>query len=96
MGRRVLRRYIWGYAVCLCPTKKTPGLNELKDQKENIICTMTLSKDLWDTDSVPGKQWNLSRFFFSEMSYNLFNNRIFSNYSKKVVKHNSHLAYLAK
>ena len=28
MGRRVLRRLIWGYAVCLCPTKGTPGLNE--------------------------------------------------------------------
>ena len=21
MGRRVLRRHIWGYAVCLCPIK---------------------------------------------------------------------------
>ena len=29
MGRRTLRRPIWGYAVCLCPTKRTPGLNEL-------------------------------------------------------------------
>ena len=28
-GSRVLRRHIWGYAVCLCPTKGTPGLNEL-------------------------------------------------------------------
>ena len=27
--RRVLRRHIWGYAVCLCPTKRTPDLNEL-------------------------------------------------------------------
>ena len=26
MGRRVLRRYIWGYSVCLCPIKRTPGL----------------------------------------------------------------------
>ena len=25
----VLRRHIWGYAVCLCPIKGTPGLNEL-------------------------------------------------------------------
>ena len=25
----VLRRHIWGYAVCLCPIKRTPGLNEL-------------------------------------------------------------------
>ena len=30
MGRRVLRRHIWGYSVCLCPTKGTPGLNELR------------------------------------------------------------------
>ena len=29
MGRRVLRRHIWGYAVCLCPTKGKPGLNAL-------------------------------------------------------------------
>ena len=26
MGRRVLRRYIWGYSVCLCPIKRTQGL----------------------------------------------------------------------
>ena len=30
MGRRVLRRHIWGYSVCLCPIKGTPGLNEIK------------------------------------------------------------------
>ena len=30
LGRRILRRHIWGYAVCLCPTKRTSGLNELK------------------------------------------------------------------
>ena len=29
MGRRVLRRHIWGYSVCLCSIKGTPGLNEL-------------------------------------------------------------------
>ena len=29
--RRVLRRHIWGYAVCLCPTERTPGLNELSE-----------------------------------------------------------------
>ena len=29
MGRRVLQHHIWGYAVCLCPIKGTPGLNEL-------------------------------------------------------------------
>ena len=38
MGRRVLRRHIWGYTVCLCPTKGTPGLNEKvqvgKDQEK--------------------------------------------------------------
>ena len=30
MGRRVLRRHIWGFSLCLCPIKGTPGLNELK------------------------------------------------------------------
>ena len=29
MGRRILRRHIWGYSVCLCLMKGTPGLNEL-------------------------------------------------------------------
>ena len=29
MGRRVLRRHIWGYSVCLCPIKGTPGLTHL-------------------------------------------------------------------
>ena len=29
MGRRILRRHIWGYVVCLCPIKGTPGLKEL-------------------------------------------------------------------
>ena len=37
MGRRVLRRHIWGYTVCLCPIKRTPGLNELKSTFY-IIC----------------------------------------------------------
>ena len=23
------RRHIWNYSVCLCPIKRTPGLNEL-------------------------------------------------------------------
>ena len=26
MMRRVLRRHIWGYSVCLCPIKRTPDL----------------------------------------------------------------------
>ena len=30
MGRRVLRRPISGFAVCLCPIKRTPGLNKKK------------------------------------------------------------------
>ena len=30
MGRRVLRRPFWGYSVCQCPTKGTPGLYELR------------------------------------------------------------------
>ena len=30
MGRRVLRRHIWGYSVCLCPIKGMPGLKWAK------------------------------------------------------------------
>ena len=26
MGRHVLRLHIYGYSVCLCPIKRTPGL----------------------------------------------------------------------
>ena len=37
MGRRVLRRHIWGYAVCLCPIKGTPGLNELNNMFAALI-----------------------------------------------------------
>ena len=31
----VLRRHIWGYTVCLCPTKGTPVLNELINYSPN-------------------------------------------------------------
>ena len=31
MGRRVLRRHIWGYSDCLCSIKKTPGLSGLSE-----------------------------------------------------------------
>ena len=34
MGRRVLRRHTWGYSVCLCPIKRTPGLYGLTDVKK--------------------------------------------------------------
>ena len=37
MGRRGLRCHIWGYAVCLCPTKGTQGLNELKANLNNTM-----------------------------------------------------------
>ena len=37
MGRRVLRRHTWGYSVCLCPIKGTPGLNELRIIKVCLI-----------------------------------------------------------
>ena len=33
MGRRVLRRHIWGYSVGLCPIKRTPGLYRLMSRK---------------------------------------------------------------
>ena len=39
MGRRVLRRHICGYAVCLCPIKGTPGLYKLRsEEKTQYIC----------------------------------------------------------
>ena len=38
MGRRVLRRHIWGYSVCQCPIKRTPwGLNELKTRLPYMV-----------------------------------------------------------
>ena len=37
MGRHVLRRHIWGYTVCLCPTKGMPGLNELNAPEYKLI-----------------------------------------------------------
>ena len=33
----VLRRHIWGYAVCLCPIKETPGVNELNRSSTSRI-----------------------------------------------------------
>ena len=35
MGRRVLWRHTWGYSICLCPIKRTPGLYGLSP------CTLT-------------------------------------------------------
>ena len=32
-----MRRHIWGYAVCLCPTKRMPGLYELKELTSNLV-----------------------------------------------------------
>ena len=34
-----MRRHIWGYAVCPCPTKGTQGLYELKENCEKILCS---------------------------------------------------------
>ena len=48
MGRRVLRRHIWGYSVCLCPIKGTPGLKELTRQSSmvNSSCKIREHGDL--------------------------------------------------
>ena len=40
MGRSVLQRHIWGYAACLCTTKRTPGLYELS----NTMCRLCTAK----------------------------------------------------
>ena len=52
MGRRV---HMWGYAVCLCPTKRTPGLNELNAKSTidsldsgNWDCYLKKSKEIHD------------------------------------------------
>ena len=37
MGRRVLRRHIWGYSVCLCPLKSSPGLYGLLEPRHEKI-----------------------------------------------------------
>ena len=44
MGRRVLRHHIWGYSVCLCPTKGKPDLNELITEFSKIIKNEKLSR----------------------------------------------------
>ena len=35
----VLRRHIWGYSVCPCPLKGTPGLNELSTAATSSFLT---------------------------------------------------------
>ena len=37
MGRRVCRRHILGYSVCLCPIKRTSGLYELMNRVASLI-----------------------------------------------------------
>ena len=53
MGRRVLLRHIWGYSVCLCPIKGTPGLNEL------ILCRLI---NVFQSGQNPKyiAEWNIS------------------------------------
>ena len=35
-SRRVLRRHIWGYSVCLCPVKRTPDFYGLRANRSRI------------------------------------------------------------
>ena len=66
MGCQILRRHIWGYAVCLCPIKRMPGLNELKKNpfliynsgNRKLRLTSTLSSSFSYTDRA-------NPFFFS-------------------------------
>ena len=44
MGRRVLGRHIWGYSVCLCPIKGTPGLYELKSIARTAVLIQQFNK----------------------------------------------------
>ena len=49
MGRRVLRRHIWGYSVCLCPIKGTSGLYGLKAVSSSLLSPhYTFSNDSQD------------------------------------------------
>ena len=48
MGRRVLRRHIWGYSVCLFPIKGTPGLYELRQiMIISVINTQMVKMKYW-------------------------------------------------
>ena len=73
MGRRILRRHIWGYSVCLCPIKGTPGLKELKEShKENLIFALVKTKPQISCEVVaqlirvfvPARQVELFLYFF--------------------------------
>ena len=46
MGHGVLRRHIWGYTVCLCPIKRTPGLYELNPIVINVMATGSYNIDI--------------------------------------------------
>ena len=60
MGRRVLRRHTWGYSVCLCPIKGTPGLNELNKLKSLNMINFT-SRKLIESS------WNLNKHVLEGM-----------------------------
>ena len=57
MGRRVLRRHIWGYSVCLCPIKRTSGLyglyglDEIDPCHEQVTETVKMSLLMRSTGS---------------------------------------------
>ena len=76
MGRRILRRHIWGYSGCLCPIKGTPGLNELIKQTRipfshestqiYVVCVMRSLKVLSDCVTV----FKLVNFQLKAKNYN--------------------------
>ena len=35
---------IWGYSVCLCPIKGTPGLNELNTHTKNAMLSLAVTE----------------------------------------------------
>ena len=50
MGRRVLRRYIWGCSVCICPIKRTPGLYGLILDQQIRYSVETSLYQLYNSD----------------------------------------------
>ena len=44
---RILWRLIWVCTICLCPTKRTPGIYGLKMQ---LFCYLIRVPDIWEVD----------------------------------------------
>ena len=77
MGHRILRCHIWGYAVCLCPIKGTPGLNELRDSKAPAVSSGGL---LSPSSFVLLKSFKAIKVFKTQAHYEAFSFLLQSTY----------------